>query len=143
MPRPVFPAFVRTLIPVAGAVGAFASNDARVLADSVKLGFRCWIESLVFVLGPVAGAGAGGTQTFKLRKGGTTGDVIATLTVAVDDATVGKFTEALVAAADGAKAYIGDTDTFSITRDAGGTTFSTEPLGQFYVKVRQHPQARV
>lgn len=144
MPRESFPAFLRGQLPllsVPAFTGIFDGTGAITLIDTFVPGFRLTLEKLVFVSGSIA-TGAGGTQTFKLRKGGATGTVLATLTLALADINaVGKSKAASVAAADDSSAVLIDTDGLSLTRDSGGTAF-TKAEGIFYAVYRQRPQAR-
>jgi hypothetical protein len=130
------------LLPVNQVAGTFDGTGAITLITSLPIDFRCTLEKIVYVAG-VAHAGAGGTQTFKVRKGGATGTVIATLTVALADVgAVGAFKAASVAAADDEAAKLKDGDTLSFTRDASGTAYTTAN-GMFYLIFRQRPQARI
>jgi len=143
MPGVVGPAFIRHEIAVAAPTGTFLGTDARVLLDSFKPGYQGIVERLRFTTGPVAGAGAGGTQTFVLRKGGVAGTALATLVVALADTSVGKYLETAVAAADDQAARFSDTDTLSLTRTVSGTAYTTEPAGTFHISVREQPQKRI
>lgn len=145
MPREVHPAYTRITVPVLVApalTGIFDGTGAITLIDSLPLGFKGIIEKITFVSGSIA-TGAGGTQTFKVRKGGASGTVVATLTLALADINaVGKFKSASVASADAETAKINtDTETFSLTRDSGGTAF-TKAEGIFLVTIAQRLQAR-
>lgn len=149
MPREVNPGYVRgefEILPVSAVTGIGDGAGALTLVDTRIFGFVFTVEKLVFVSGSVA-TGAGATQIYKLRHGGPTGDVIATLTLNLADvAGVGLSKAASVAATDDPKARIVDAGAaaltgLSLTRDAGGTTF-TKLEGVFNVIVRQKPQAR-
>lgn len=144
MPKEAGPAFIRNvipLLPVPALTGIGDGNGAITLVDSLPAGFVFTIEKLRFVSGSIA-TGAGATQTYKLRKGGAAGTVVATLTIALADVNaVGKFKEATVAVADQGVARLTDADTLTLTRDAGGTAF-TKLEGLFSVVIRQKPQAR-
>lgn len=144
MPKEFGPSFLRHEMPllIAPALTGIADGTGAItLIDSLPVGYVGTIERLRFVSGSIA-TGAGGTQTFKLRKGGAAGTVIATLTLALADVdAVGKFKQAAVAAADEAVARLTDTDTLSLTRDSGGTAF-TKFEGIFSVVLRQRPQMR-
>lgn len=144
MPKEFGPSFLRHEMPllIAPALTGIADGTGAItLIDSLPVGYVGTIERLRFVSGSIA-TGAGGTQTFKLRKGGAAGTVIATLTLALADVNaVGKFKQAAVAAADEAVARLTDTDTLSLTRDSGGTAF-TKFEGIFSVVLRQRPQMR-
>lgn len=144
MPKEAGPSFIRNTIALLAApalTGIADGTGAITLIDSMPAGFVFTVEKLRFVSGSIA-TGAGGTQTYKLRKGGAAGTVLATLTLALADVNaVGKFKEASVAAADQNVARLMDTDTLSLTRDSGGTAF-TKFEGVFSVVVRQKPQAR-
>lgn len=145
MPAEKGPAFIRTSFPllaVPGVTGILDGTGAITLITSLPLGFVATLEKIVYVAGLIH-VGGGGTQTFKVRKGGATGTVIATLTLAIGDlGAVGAFKVASVAAADDANARFGDADTISFTRDASGTAFSAG-TGQFTLIFRQKPQARI
>lgn len=144
MPREAGPSFIRVQIPLLAApalTGIADGTGAITLIDSLPLGYVLTFEKLRFISGSIA-TGASATQVFKLRKGGATGTVIATLTLNLADVNaVGKFKEASVAAADGNIARLIDTDTISLTRDAGGTAF-TKFEGVFIAIARQKPQGR-
>lgn len=147
MPKEAGPAYLRTketLLVVPSVTGFLDGTGALTLIDTrVADGYVQTLEKITFI-STVALAGAGGTQTFKVRKGGPTGTVIATLTVALADfqTSAGKSKAAAVAAGDEGLARFGDTDTLSFTRDASGTAFSAG-AGQFFLTWRQRPQARV
>jgi len=145
MPKEAGPAFLRhelPLLPVTAVTGVGDGTGAITLIDSLPLGYVGVLEKLRFVSSSIA-TGAGATQTYKLRKGGATGTVVATLTIALADVNaVGKFKVASVAAADDASARLMDTETLSLTRDASGTAY-TKLEGLFSVVIRQKPQARV
>lgn len=223
MPKEAQPSFIRVPLAIAAVAGTWAGTDLRVLVENFIPGFVHYIEKLVYVLGPVAGAGASATQTWLLRKGasaavlstttaadpaagatnikltsvtgievgqwltlegpdivecrqitvvGTAGaggtgvtvsegftedhangetarvhanPILAQINLQVADATVGAVTEAEVSAAfdHAGLNKLGDTDGFSLVRAAGGTAYSTEPEGTFYVYARQRAQARI
>lgn len=147
MPRETSPSWVRTkedffIVPThtgyLDGTGAITFMLSRV-AD----GFVQTLEKITFV-STTAFTGAGGTQTFKVRKGNATGTVIVTLTLTLADmdTTAGKSKAASVAAADVEVARFTDTDTISFTRDASGTAF-TAGAGLFSLTWRQRPQARI
>lgn len=119
----------------------FAGTGAVTLVDSLTPGFGLVLEQIGFCASITAGATAG-SQVFKLRKGGASGTVIATLTLALANVNaLGEVTTANVAVGTAlADMTLLDTDTFSITRDASGTDYTTEPEGFFFVKYRQRPQ---
>ncbi len=119
----------------------FAGTTGITLVDSLALGFQAVLEQIGFCASITAGASAG-SQVFKLRKGGASGTVIATLTLALANVNaLGEVTVANVAASvSDADRYLDDDDTFSITRDASGTDYTTEPEGYFFVKFRQRTQ---
>lgn len=141
MPAEKLPAFVRGAFSFNGPLAShFDSNTSATLINSFKPGFKLSLEKLVFVPA-VNFAGAGGSLTFQLRKGGPTGPSIATLTINLASATLGAVLEASVAATDDLTARLGDNDTFSLTRDAAGTAFTTAN-GTWFVYYRTRPQAR-
>jgi hypothetical protein len=117
----------------------FSGTGAITLVDSQTPGFQLTFEQFGFCASITAGATAG-SQVFKLRKGGASGTVIATLTLAL--ANVNALGEVTTANVSGtfADCTLDDDDTFSITRDASGTDYTTEPEGHFFVKFRQRPQ---
>lgn len=119
----------------------FAGTGAVTLIDSMAPGFELILEAIGFCVSMVAGASAG-SQTFKLRKGGTTGTVLATLALPLTEVNaLGEVTDAEVSSTVTlADLTLDDDDTFSITRDSGGTDYTTEPEGFFYVRFRQRPQ---
>ena len=147
MPAEKGPAWIRykeDLLVVPSVTGYLDGTGALTFITSrVADGFIRTLEKITFV-STTALAGAGGTQTFKVRKGNATGTVVATLTVALADfdTTAGKSKAADVAAADADAARFGDTDTLSFTRDASGTAF-TGGAGVFTLTWRQKPQARI
>lgn len=147
MPKEALPAFIRTketLLVVPSVTGILDGTGALTLIDTrLADGFRQSLEKITYV-STVAHTGAGGTQTFKVRKGGATGTVIATitLTLAALQTSGGKSVQASVAVADEAIARFVDTDTLSFTRDSGGTAF-TAGSGQFILTWRQRAQARL
>lgn len=142
MPRETNPAFVRThkefhlgLVGVGDAAGAVS-----FLVDYV-MPYKAALERVTFTPS-TAGAGAGASQVFKVRKGGATGTVIATITLTLANTAIGGAgVVATVAAADDRTATFKDGDTLSITKDAGGTAFTTFD-GILSLTFRQRPQAR-
>lgn len=119
----------------------FSGTGAITLVDSFTPGFQLVLEQIGFCAAIVAGATAG-SQVFKLRKGGASGTVIATLTLALASVNaLGEVTVANIATGTAvADVNLDDDDTFSITRDASGTDYTTEPEGFFFVKYRQRAQ---
>lgn len=119
----------------------FSGTGAITLVDSFTPGFQLILEAIGFCASITAGATAG-SQVFKLRKGGPSGTVIATLTLAL--ASVNALGETTVASVSStalpADLTLDSDDTFSITRDASGTDYTTEPEGFFFVRYRQRPQ---
>lgn len=132
--------FQRHIIPFPMVVGAFTGTGAKVIMDSFTPGFRFVVEKVQYVVGPTAGAGAGGTQDIVVRKGGTSGTALATVTVPLASATAGAVIASNAAVAS--HSFSLDTDTISITRTTGGTAYTTEPLGMLLVVIREAPQAR-
>jgi hypothetical protein len=151
MPRETFAAFIRTPIATwvsTGGAGAVSADfNANTLATTFggtagyAVPYKCVVEKLRFIVGPVDFAGAGGTLTFVLRKGSATGTAIATLTIALASALRGSVLEASVAAADNEAAKLVDGDRLFITRTATGTVF-TGGEGTWSIIARQRPQAR-
>ncbi len=147
MPGERGPAFIRTkerLLDVPAITGFLDGTGALTLIDSRTAdGYVQYLEAIVFI-SSTAFTGTSGTQTFKVRKGGATGTVIATITLTLADmqTSAPKFKRATVAAADEANARFNDTDTLSFTRDSGGTAF-TAGAGAFHLIWRQRPQGRV
>lgn len=119
----------------------FSGTGALSLIVSFTPGFGLVLEQIGFCAAIVAGASAG-SQVFKLRKGGASGTVIATLTLALANVdALGEVTTANITAGTAlSDTILGDTETFSITRDASGTDYTTEPEGFFFVKYRTRPQ---
>lgn len=117
----------------------FSGTGAITIIDSHTPGFQLVLEQLGFTVSGVAGATAG-SQVFKLRKGGAAGTVIATLTLAL--ANVNALGETTIANVSGTleNLTLDDDDTYSLTRDASGTDFTTEPEGFFFIRFRQRPQ---
>lgn len=119
----------------------FDGTGALTIVDSFTMGFQCVLEAIGYVTNMVAGASAG-SQVFKLRKGGTSGTVLATLTLALANVNaLGEVTQALTTSAAIGDKTLFDGDTWSLTRDASGTSFTTKPEGYFYLRFRQLPQA--
>lgn len=145
MPREAFPGFTRIVWPllhVASVSGTLDGTGAITFITSLPIPFRCWLESITFVV-TTALAGAGGTQTFVVRKGNASGTSILTLTVALaDGGSIGAFKQASVTAANDEAAKFVDGDTLSFTRNASGTAY-TGGAGTFYLIFRQRPQARI
>lgn len=147
MPRETSPAWVRVkedLLSFSSVTGYLDGTGALTFITSrVADGVVQTLEKIIFV-STTALAGAGGTQTFKVRKGNATGTVICTATVALADfdTTAGKSKAFAVAAADEPNARFSDADTLSFTRDASGTAF-TGGAGVFTLVWRQRPQARI
>lgn len=119
----------------------FAGTGAVTIIDSLTPGFGLILEAFGFTAAITAGASAG-SQVFKLRKGGTSGTVVATLTLALTNVdALGETTIAEVStSATLEDLTLDDDDTFSITRDGSGTDYTTEPEGFFFVRYRQRPQ---
>lgn len=145
MPSEAGVPFQRTelvILPVTGLTGVGDGTGALTLVDTLVLGYVYYIEKLRFLSSMIA-TGGSATQTFKIRRGGATGAVLASLTLALTDVNaVGKFKSANVAAADDSNARISDLVGISLTRDAGGTAF-TALAGTFLLSLRQRNQARV
>lgn len=145
MPAEKGPAWIRykeDLLYVPSVTGYLDGTGALTfILSRVADGFTRTLEKITFV-SSTALAGAGGTQTFKVRKGNATGTVVATLTLALADmdTTAGKSKSADTTDPDAAR--FGDTDTLSFTRDASGTAFSAG-AGVFTLTWRQKPQARI
>lgn len=144
MPKEVGPTFIRHELPILAApalTGIADGTGAITLVDSFTPGYVGTVEKLRFVSGSIA-TGTSASQVFKLRKGGATGTVIATLQLDLADVNaVGKFKQAAVSAANDSVARFSDTETLSLTRDSGGTAY-TKFEGLFTIVVRQKPQAR-
>lgn len=141
MPRETNPAFVRTTlaipVPLAGVLNT--SGAVSYIVDYV-VPYKCTLEKVTFIP-EVAGAGAGATHAIKVRKGGATGTVLATVTVTLALHVIGgPGIVANVAAADETAATFKDGDTLSITKDAG-TVFSTAG-GHLLLTFRQRPQSK-
>ena len=115
----------------------FAGTGGITLVDSFTPGFGLVLEQIGFCASITAGASAG-SQVFKLRKGGASGTVVATLTLALANVNaLGETTVANVSSSVSIENLtLDDDDTFSITRDASGTDYTTEPEGFFFVKYR-------
>lgn len=142
MPKESSVGYQRSIIPVHVTGAALSGTGALNLINAMTPGFRFWIEKLVWVTTNTI-AGAGGSQTFHVRKGGPTGTSVASVNPTVaSQATMGTVLEDAVAAADEDAAHLGaDTDTLSVTRDASGTSI-TGGDGILYVVIRQREQAR-
>lgn len=147
MPREARAGWIRNLffIPSVSNAAAnphFNSTGAVNIITSLTLGFRFTLERFGFITTTVAGASAG-SQVFKVRKGGASGTVLITLTLAYTSAdTLG---EVATEASPGSGITVeqltfGDSDTLSVTRDSGGTDYTTKPEGLFYIRFRQRLQ---
>ena len=137
MPRAVSPGWIRGYLQLKTTEAADLSGTGAVtLLTSFLLGFGVIIEEFGFIC-DTALAGTAGTQTYKLRRGSATGDIIATLTVALADGVKGQTTKTTTMVA--AYKELVDTHTLSLTRESGGTTL-TAGAGRFYVKYRQRAQ---
>lgn len=145
MPREAGPAFTRIqwpLLYVAAVTNALDGTGAITFITSLPVPFRCVLESITYVVSTVH-TGAGGTQTFVVRKGNASGTSILTLTVALADVgSIGAFKQASVTAANDEAAKFVDGDTLSFTRNSGGTAY-TAGAGTFYLTFRQRLQARI
>lgn len=144
MPREVNPAFIRShhvmRIPLTGVLD---QAGAVTFLDSLVIPYRCALERVTFIP-DVAGAGAGASQVFKVRKGAAASTtVLATLTLTLATHVMGGAgIVATVAAADDQAATFKDGDLLSITKDAGGTVFSGGG-GTLQLTFRQRPQNRI
>lgn len=141
MPRESFPAFARGAFAFRGDLGDFNAATAVNIVDSYNPGFICYLEGFEVTVDAADWAGAGGTLTFDLRNGGPTGTIIATLTTPLASMLRGATVRASVSAANANLARLGDTGTFSITRQATGTVFTTAS-GTWKVLFRARQQAR-
>lgn len=141
MPREVHPAYIRTpfcfRLPLAGF---FDQAGAITYLLSMVPGFKGEIEKAVFIP-DVAGAGVGATHAIHVRKGNATGTDLISLTVTLALHVLGgPGIAAAVSSANSEAAKFSDTDTISITKDAG-TVFSAAG-GTLVVWFRQRLQAR-
>lgn len=141
MPRETFPGGVRHVIPIRiPLVGVLDQAGAVTLLASLVVPFKAQLVSATY-LPDVAGAGAGATQALRIRKGGATGTILATVTptlalhVLGGPGIVGN-----VAATEASLAQFVDNETLSITKDAG-TVFSAAG-GTLLLTFWQRPQAR-
>lgn len=147
MPRESFPAGIRSVImqhvsiaTAAATVSAdFNANTDQTIAGPQTVGVKCDIAGFRFRVGDTNFAGAGGTLTFTLRKGTSTGTVLATVVVPLASALRGAVIEGTLANVEAAKLV--DTDALVIQRTATGTVFTTAS-GVFEVVAWQRPQAR-
>lgn len=147
MPPERGPAYTRTMIDVPIALLGFLDQAGAVtFLLSRVIGFRGTLEKAIFIPSST-GAGAAATQAIRVRKGNATGAILATVTATVANAVLGGAgVEGLVSAADmslgGAQAgaQFNDTDTVSITKDAG--TVFTAVSGSLMLQFRQRLQAR-
>jgi hypothetical protein len=142
MPKEAGPSFIRTPIDVRlPLVGFFDQAGAVTFLLSHVMGFVMTLERVVFIP-DVTGAGAGATQAVRIRKGNATGAIVATVTPTLANHVMGAGgVAANVALADEGAARFTDTDTMSITKDAG-TVFSAAG-GTLRLIFRQKPQARL
>lgn len=141
MPREAGPGFIRTVLPVrVPLTGVLDQAGAVTFVLSAVLGFKAELQGVRYIP-DVTGAGAGATQALRVRKGNATGTILATVTPTLANHVMGGATlTGDVAAAQANDAKFGDTDTFSITKDAG-TVFSAAG-GTLLLIFRQRPQAR-
>lgn len=142
MPREQGPAFQRHIVPVRiPLTGVLDQAGAVTFLLSCNLGFIATLESAKYIP-DVAGAGAGATQALRIRKGNASGTILATVTPTLATHVLGGagIAGVGVVAADEPSARFGDTDTFSITKDAG-TVFSAGG-GTLWMVFRQRPQGR-
>jgi hypothetical protein len=142
MPPPKAPYFTRIersfRLPL---VGFFDQAGAVTFLLSFVLGYRAEVERAWFVP-DVTGAGAGASQAIRIRKGNATGTILATITATLANHVMGGpgLDSGAVTAANELASQLSDTDTISITKDAG-TVFSAAG-GTLHVIFRQKPQAR-
>jgi len=143
MPGERGPAFLRTTICIPIALTGFLNQAGAVTHTlSRALDFKATLEKVRYVPAET-GAGAGATQGIRVRRGNAAGTILATVTVTLANHVLGAAPiDGAVSAADQAAglATFGDTDTFSITKDAG-TVFTTAG-GHLELVFRQRPQAR-
>ena len=118
--------------------GVANQAGAVTFVNGFSVGFWASLER-AFLQVVAAGAGAGATQTFRVRKGGPTGTIIATITATLANQTLGASIEATVTETNTSE--ISPNDTISITKDAGGTVFTTFDANLVLV-FRQAPQTR-
>lgn len=139
MPRFASNGWIRGHLVLPSIGVQFDGTGALTIVNSLDPGRQMVLESLGFCASSTAGASSG-SQVFKLRKGGTTGTVLATLTIPVASVdALGDVIEAAVSATL-ENATLDDDDTISITRDASGTTFGTDPVGFWFIRYRERPQ---
>ena len=146
MPAEKGPAFIRTFQPLLNVpthTGYLDGTGAITLLSALALpGFVATLEKIIYTA-TLIHTGSGGTQTFRVRKGGATGTIVGSITIALASVgAIGSQVIASVAAADDPVARFIDTDTLSFTRDASGTAF-TAGNGFFTLIWRQKPQARI
>lgn len=147
MPRETFPAGVRvpilshvSIATAAATVSAdFNANTDVTVCGPQTVGQKCEIAGFRFKCGDTNFAGAGGTLTFTLRKGTSTGTVLATVVVPLASALRGAVIEGTLANVEAAK--LNDTDALVIQRTATGTVFTTAS-GTFEALAWVRPQAR-
>lgn len=142
-PKIVSPAVVRVVLPIRLPLTGFLDTAGAVsFLVSVPVPYGVTFESMRFIP-DVAGAGAGASQVISLRKGNATGTVIDTITLTLANHVLGGAGVAStgVTAANDATAKLRPADTFSVTKNAGGTVFSAAG-GTLWLIGRQHPQSR-
>lgn len=122
-------------IPLTGVAN---QAGAVTFVDSFPIGFWASLERAFFQVA-AAGAGAGATQTFRVRKGGATGTILATITATLANQTLGAVIAATVTETNTSE--LRPNDTITITKDAGGTVFTTFDANLVLV-FRQAPQTR-
>lgn len=142
MPAERAPFFVRTMLPFRiPLTGVLDQAGAVTYLLNFVPGFRGEIEK-VWYIPDVAGAGAGATQQLSVRKGNASGTIVAFVTPTLATHVMGGAGIAgSVSAANDETAKFRDTDTLSITKEAG-TVFSAAG-GTLWIQFRQKPQARI
>lgn len=143
MPPEKAPLFLRHNISIRiPLLGVLDAAGAVTFLLSAVAGYVFSFERMLFIP-DVAAAGAGATQTFRLRKGNASGAILDTIILTLANAVLGTAGVAStgVSAANDTAARLADADTYSLTKDAG--TVFTAGGGTLHLVVRQKPQHRI
>jgi hypothetical protein len=143
-PREAGPAFVRTNILTVGSTAAdFSAATLQTIIGGTagfSPGFWCYIETIRLVVGSLDFTGTG-PLNFELRRDSATGVAVATLSIALANATRGSVLDGTVLPASDAQARIRPTDKLFLVRTATGAAFSAGE-GTWSIIARQKLQSR-
>lgn len=136
MPRFALYGRTRTIVAITVPQAALAGATGATLAVCQSLGFQFDLESAQYVA-TVAHAGAGATQTIRIRKGNATGVTAASVALTVGD--LGTMGNSKAIPVTKGNASFSDADTLSVTIDTGGVAF-TAAGGELILVLRERPQ---